>query len=69
MPRPKLSDADKHIRSFRVRLRPDDANLLLALAKKADVPPAILLRSLIRKQLPLVRVLRGDIRIESAEPA
>lgn len=69
MSRPKLSESDRHERSFRVRLRPEDANLLLALAKKADVPPAVLLRALVRKQLPVLEALRGAIRIESADIA
>lgn len=61
MGRPTLPKDELHERSFRVRLKDDDADLLLALARKADVPAAVLLRSLIRQQLPLLQDLR-DIR-------
>jgi len=57
MARPTLPESELHERSFRVRLKDDDANLLLALAKKADIPPAVLLRAMIRKQLPIYRML------------
>jgi len=52
MVRPKMPASAVHERSFRVRLTDDDANLLFALAKKADVPPAVMLRAMIRLQLP-----------------
>lgn len=33
-----------HIEEFKIRLRPDDADLVRALARKLDVPPAVLMR-------------------------
>lgn len=51
MARPKSPEDELHERSFRVRLKDEDANIILALAKKLDTPPAVLLRSLIRQQL------------------
>jgi hypothetical protein len=59
MARPKCPEHDRHERSFRVRLKDDDAHLILALARKLDTPPAVLLRSLIRQQLT-VRAQRKD---------
>jgi len=58
--RPKLSPEEIHDRSFRVRLMDADANLVMALAKKADVPPAVFLRALIRQQLPAYAALRAS---------
>jgi hypothetical protein len=58
MARPKLPESDLHERSFKVRLRDDDAALLFALARKADVPPAVMLRAMIRRQLPTFNLLR-----------
>jgi hypothetical protein len=58
MPRPPLPESDLHERSFRVRLKDDDAALLMALAKKADIPPAVLLRTMIVRQLPVFAMMR-----------
>ena len=59
MARPNKPVEDRHERSFRVRLKGEDAHLILALARKLDTPPAVLLRSLIRQQL-IVRAQRSD---------
>jgi hypothetical protein len=63
MPRPHLPETELHERSFRVRLKDDDAALLLALAKKADIPPAVLLRTMILKQLPVYALMRQVYRV------
>jgi hypothetical protein len=44
-------DDAPHIEEFKIRLRPADADLLRALAAKKDVPPAVLLRSLVMREL------------------
>jgi hypothetical protein len=67
MPRPKLPESQLHERSFRVRLKDDDANLLSALAKKADVPPAVLLRAMVRRQLPLFALLQNRTVTSTAD--
>lgn len=56
--RPQLPQSERHERSFRIRLKPDDAALLLALSKKIDVQPAVLLRSMVRRQLPCFAMLQ-----------
>ena len=58
MARPKLPESELHERSFRIRLKDEDANLLSALARKADVPLAVLLRAMVRKQLPTFALLQ-----------
>lgn len=70
MARPKSPESDLHNESIRVRLKEADYNLLIALAKKADIPPAVLLRTLIVKQLPTYAAVK-DIaaRIKPAEYA
>lgn len=35
---------DGHIEEFKIRLRPADADLVRALARKLDIPPAVLIR-------------------------
>lgn len=40
-----------HVRERKVRLKPEDDDLLLALARKLDVPPAVLARKFIRDGL------------------
>ena len=40
-----------HVAEFKVRLRPDDAALLKALARKGDLPPAVLARTLLLREL------------------
>lgn len=67
MARPRLPEAELHERSFRVRLKDEDANLLSALARKADVPPAVLLRAMIRKQLPMFALLQQVGQTVAAE--
>lgn len=44
-------EAQLHVRERKVRLRPEDDDLLLALARKLDIPPAVLARKLIRDGL------------------
>lgn len=62
--RPPVPESEQHRRAFRVRLQDDDANLVLALAKRAGIPPNVLLRSMIRSQLPAYRLLRqAGVRI------
>jgi len=48
-----LTDPERklHVRERKVRLRPEDDDLLLALARKLDVPPAVLARKFIRDGL------------------
>lgn len=61
MGRPKLPESDLHERAFRVRLKDDDAAIVLAIARKLDQPVAVLLRTLIRRQLArLDEVSRSD---------
>ena len=64
MARPRLPDEDLHERCFRVRLKDEDAFLVLALAKKLDQPPAVVLRTLIRQQL--ARVSEDSPRVAAA---
>ncbi len=59
MARPKIPEYEKHHRAFRVRLKDDDANLVLAMAKKTGVAPNVLLRAMIRRQLPSYQLLQS----------
>ncbi|WP_295585570.1 hypothetical protein [uncultured Lamprocystis sp.] len=38
---------DLHIAEFKLRLKPADADLLRALARKRDVPPAVMVRAIV----------------------
>lgn len=44
-------DSDLHIEEFKIRLKPEDADLVRALARKLDVPPAVLIRRWVRTQV------------------
>lgn len=63
-----MNDPEKslHVREVKVRLRPDDAALLAALARKLDVPPAVLARKFVRDGLALPRVA---VAAEKRRPA
>jgi len=40
-----------HVAEVKVRLVPDDAALLRALARRGDMPPAVLARVMLRREL------------------
>ncbi len=42
---------DLHIEEFKVRLRDEDADLVRALARKTQVPAAVLLRQFVLREL------------------
>lgn len=44
-------ERDLHVEEFKVRLRPVDAALIRALARKRDVPPAVFIRALLLREL------------------
>lgn len=44
-------DDDLHIEEFKIRLKPADAELLRALARKKDVPPAVFIRAMLMREL------------------
>lgn len=46
-------EAQLHVRERKVRLRPEDDDLLRALARRLDIPPAVLARKFIRDGLGL----------------
>lgn len=59
----------KHISEIKVRLRPDDAVLLRALARHRDIPPAVLARTLLLREMrrvsepmPMAPAVEGRIR-------
>jgi hypothetical protein len=56
MGRNKVQAGEGHNRSFRVRLLDKDANDVVALAKKSDIAPSTLLRTIIHQQLPIYRL-------------
>lgn len=53
MARPKLPDSERHEREFRVRLKDEDADIILAIAKKRGIAPAILIRSMVKDKISL----------------
>jgi len=44
-------DRDLHSEEFKIRLKSDDADLVRALARKLDIPPAVLIRRWVRKEV------------------
>lgn len=46
-----VSTKDTHDREVKVRLTETDADLLMAVARKLGIPPAVLARSLIKQNL------------------
>jgi hypothetical protein len=69
MARPKSPDSELHERSFRVRLKDADANLLYAIGRKLDVPPAVLLRNMVVKQLPTYAAVREmAMKVRETQP-
>jgi len=42
---------DLHSEEFKIRLKLDDADLVRALARKLDIPPAVLIRRWVRKEV------------------
>lgn len=63
-----MNDPEKslHVREVKVRLRPDDAALLAALARKLDVPPAVLARKFVRDGMSSPRLLAVSEKRRSA---
>ena len=47
----KDPERDLHVEEFKVRLRPVDAALIRALARKRDVPPAVFIRALVLREI------------------
>lgn len=62
MPRPSLSEAEKHSHEFRLRLQPDDAMLVRLIAKRLGLKPAVLLRVMILKNLKTNSYLKESIQ-------
>lgn len=44
-------DKDLHIEEFKIRLKPEDAAVVRAMARKLDIPPAVLLRRWVHKEV------------------
>lgn len=57
--RPPVPETEQHRRAFRLRLKDDDAAFILALAKTTGIPPAVVLRSMVRRQIPAYQLLKA----------
>ena len=54
-----------HVAEFKVRLMPDDAELLRALAQRNDMPTAVLARQMLRREL--LRRTQATVPVASKE--
>lgn len=66
--RPTVPDAERHENAYRIRLNDADSAIIRAIAKKKGVPPAVVLRALIKDKLP--SLVKGGANIWTvSEPA